>query len=72
MAKLTVIIDSAGEIIGTANFTGARGAPTLATVSGGPNTIVREIDVPDDVLRLPPSELHLRLKQIVLSHVRVE
>jgi hypothetical protein len=74
MAKLTVITDSAGEIVGTANYTGEKGAPTLARVSGDVNTTVQVIDVPDDVLRLSASELHVKLKETLapLSTVRVK
>jgi hypothetical protein len=71
VAKLTVITDSSGEIIGTADYTGAGGAPTLARVSAGPNTTAHEIDVPDDVLRLPPPERHLRIRQSGLLPVKV-
>jgi hypothetical protein len=71
MAKLTVITNSAGQIVGTANFTGDRGAPILARVTGGANTTVREIDVPDDVLRLSASELHVKLQEISFSAVSI-
>jgi|tagenome__1003787_1003787.scaffolds.fasta_scaffold20058148_1 hypothetical protein len=72
MAKVTVITDSAGEIVGTVNYTGEKGSPTLATVSAGPNTTMHEIDVADDVLHLSASELHLKLKGTVLSPVQVK
>jgi hypothetical protein len=47
MPKLTVVINAAGDVIGTANFTGDKGAPTAARVLGGPDTKVQEIDVAD-------------------------
>ena len=70
MPKLTVITNSAGEIVGTANFTGDKGAPTSARVMGGPNTTVHEIEVDDEVLRLSASELHLKLQKTHFSTVR--
>jgi hypothetical protein len=67
MPKLTVITNSAGEIVGTADYTREQGAPTMARLIGGPDTTVQEIDVADDVLRLSPSERHLKLQEILSS-----
>jgi hypothetical protein len=70
MPKLTVITNSVGEIVGTANFSGDKGTPTSARLLGAPNTTVHEIEVADDVLHLSASELHLKLQQTYMSAVR--
>jgi hypothetical protein len=70
MAKLTVITNSAGEVVGTANFAGDKGSPTHAKVLGGPGSTVHEIEVDDDLLRLSATELHLKLQKTQLSTVR--
>ena len=70
MPKLTVITNSAGEVVGTANLTGDKGAPTHARVLGGPGTTIHEIDVDDDLLRASATELHLKLAKTQLSTVR--
>lgn len=71
MPKLTVITNAAGDIVGTASFTGDKGAPTGARVLGGPGTRVEEIDVPEDDLRLSAGELHMKLQKTYLSTVRL-
>jgi hypothetical protein len=70
MAKITVITNSAGEVVGTANFTGDKGAPTSVRVLGGPGTTAHEVDVADDIERLSPSELHLKLQKSHFSAVK--
>jgi hypothetical protein len=72
MAKLTVVTNAAGEIIGTAAYTGEPGAPTMARLVGGPGQTVHEVDVADELLKLPPAELHLRLQHNLLSTVRTQ
>ena len=71
MPKLTVLTNSVGDIVGTANFSGDKGTPTSARLLGGPGTTVHEIEVGDDVLHLPASELHLKLQKTYMSVVRI-
>lgn len=70
MAKITVITNSAGEVVGTGNFTGDKGAPTLARVLGGADTTTHEIDVADDLANLSASDLHLKLQKNYFSAVK--
>jgi hypothetical protein len=70
MAKITVIRDSDGNIIGTANLTGDKGTPTMARMSAGTGTTVQEVDVDDSFMNLSPGELHLKLQDTRMSPVK--
>jgi hypothetical protein len=70
MPKITVITNAAGDIIGTASLTGDKGAPTVASVHGGPQTRVLELDITEDVLRLPASDRHVALKTTYAAQLR--
>jgi hypothetical protein len=72
MAKITVITNSAGEVVGTANFTGGKGAPTFARVMGEAGATTHEIDMADDLAKLSASDLHLKLQKNYFSAVKTK
>lgn len=63
--KLQVIVNKAGDVLGTARFVAVEGGPTRGGVVADAGQVVHEIDVPEELTKLPADELHSKVKALL-------
>jgi hypothetical protein len=58
--RVQVLVDARGQIVGTARASGHAGMG--AALTAGPGQQLHTVEAPDELGRLPPAELHQRLR----------
>lgn len=63
--KLQVLVNTAGDVLGTARFVPVEGGPTAGGIVAGAGQLVQEVEVPDNFANLSADELHTKVKGLL-------